>query len=398
VHSEHAVASPRVQRSTVHDVLRSTGRPLDAGVRDDMEARLGADFSRVRIHTGSAAHRSAVEIGARAYTAGEHVVLGNGATDRHTLAHELTHVVQQRQGPVSGTDRGDGLRISDPDDRHERAAEAQAHRALQRRPAGLSTPASEAGHDPAGTAPDPLVVQRKVGFEFETPWRAKRISTGEPLAKRELIGTRFDGFKVEADADPEGGHSEIEFIVDPPVEEGDAGERRLTTVMRGLTRIGDQMERASVKTDAKPVDDEESRRPTPEIQLPFFRQYKATGRLVDDDFAIIPRGSLWAAAQVTSGFKLGAIPRLGERLRSRPGDVRDAGDVSNVGDMGDMGELAHMVDAIDYHDGGAHADGPSSCPRRWRVERRRCAAERRRSRARRPSRTPARISRASSAS
>ena len=218
------------------------------------------------------------------------------------------------------------------------------------------TPVSGAGHDTLGTALDRLVVQRKVGFEFETPWRAKRISTGAPLAKRELIGTRFDGFKAEADADPEGGHSEIEFIVDPPVEEGDAGERRLTTVMRGLTRLGDQMERASVTTEAKPVGGEENQRPTPEVQLPFFRQYKATGRLVDDDFAIIPRGSLRAAAQVTSGFKLGAIPRLGERLRPRPGDVRDAGDVSNVGDMGDMGDLAHMVDAIDYGDGGAHAD------------------------------------------
>jgi hypothetical protein len=176
--------------------------------------------------------------------------------------------------------------------RSEPGPTPRARHALQRRPTGLSTPASEAGHDPVGTTPDPLVVQRKVGFEFETPWRAKRISTGEPLAKRELIGTRFDGFKVEADADPEGGHSEIEFIVDPPVEEGAAGERRLTTVMRGVTRLGDQMERASVTTDAKPVDGEESARPTPEVRLPFLRLYKATGRLVDDDFAIIPRGSL----------------------------------------------------------------------------------------------------------
>ncbi|WP_433283810.1 hypothetical protein ACQPZQ_22810 [Pseudonocardia sp. CA-142604] len=217
-------------------------------------------------------------------------------------------------------------------------------------------PASRPGHDPLETAPDHLVVQRKVGFEFETPWRAKRISTGEALGKRELIGTRFEGFKAEADADPEGGHSEIEFIVDPPVEEGDAGERRLTTVMRGLTRLGDQMERASITAGARPVDDGESPRPTPEIQVPFFRQHKATGRLADEDFAIIPRGNLRAAAQITSGFKLGAIPRLGDRLRPRPGDVRNAGDMSNVGDMGDMSDLAHMVDAIDYGDGGAHAD------------------------------------------
>ncbi|MYR85386.1 DUF4157 domain-containing protein, partial [Streptomyces sp. SID685] len=39
-----------VQRSAVHDVLRAGGRPLDEGVRTDMEARLGADFSDVRVH------------------------------------------------------------------------------------------------------------------------------------------------------------------------------------------------------------------------------------------------------------------------------------------------------------------------------------------------------------
>ena len=58
-------AETAVQRSTVHEVLAGAGRPLDAGTRADMEARLGADFSDVRLHTGSAARRSADEIGAR---------------------------------------------------------------------------------------------------------------------------------------------------------------------------------------------------------------------------------------------------------------------------------------------------------------------------------------------
>jgi hypothetical protein len=354
-HSEAAVESSPIQRSTVHDVLRSAGRPLDAGVRSDMQARLGADFSGVRIHTGSAAHRSAVEIGAEAHTSGEHVVLGNGAGDRHTRAHELTHVVQQRQGPVPGTDRGDGLRVSDPDDRHERAAEADAHQALQRRPADLSAPGPVARHDQVVAAPDHLVVQRKVGFEFETPWRARRVSTGRSLGKRELIGTAFDGFKVEADADPGGEHSEIEFIVDPPVEEGDAGERRLVGVMRGLTRVGEQMEDASRKPDQERdlFDDDEERPLRPEDQVRFFRQDKATGRVRDNDFAIIPRGKLRAAAQVTSGFKLRALPRLGETLAPRRPDL------SNVGDMGDMAEFGYLADSIDGGNGGAQA-GPQA--------------------------------------
>ncbi|MFF9479456.1 DUF4157 domain-containing protein [Streptomyces sp. NPDC014733] len=119
-----------VQRSAVHDVLRTPGRPLDEETRSDMEARLGADFSDVRVHTDPAARTSAAEVGARAFTSGNHIVIGDGGGDRHTLAHELTHVIQQRRGPVAGTDNGRGLSVSDPGDRFERAAEENAHRVL----------------------------------------------------------------------------------------------------------------------------------------------------------------------------------------------------------------------------------------------------------------------------
>ncbi|WP_234327827.1 DUF4157 domain-containing protein [Streptomyces sp. NRRL F-2664] len=125
-----AVRGAAVQRSAVHDVLRAPGRPMDTATRTDMEARLGADFSDVRIHDDSAAKASAAEVGARAYTSGSHVVIGSGGGDRHTLAHELTHVIQQRQGPVAGTDNGAGLRVSDPADRFEREAEANATRVM----------------------------------------------------------------------------------------------------------------------------------------------------------------------------------------------------------------------------------------------------------------------------
>ncbi|MFB8077437.1 DUF4157 domain-containing protein [Streptomyces sp. NPDC056013] len=126
----HQETAPQVQRSTVHDVLRGGGRPMDAPLRTEMESRLGADFSDVRIHDSGAARASAAEIGARAYTSGNNVVIGDGGGDKHTLAHELTHVIQQRQGPVSGTDNGGGLSISDPSDRYERAAEANATRVM----------------------------------------------------------------------------------------------------------------------------------------------------------------------------------------------------------------------------------------------------------------------------
>ncbi|MFB7913074.1 DUF4157 domain-containing protein [Streptomyces sp. NPDC056061] len=156
-HRRAEPAAPVVQRSAVHDVLRSPGRPLDSATRSDMEARLGADFSDVRIHNGAAAKASAAEVGARAYTSGSHVVIGDGGTDSHTLAHELTHVIQQRQGPVSGTDNGSGLRVSDPSDRFEREAETTARRALS----GQAPTRRDRSQGPAGVASQPgTAVQR----------------------------------------------------------------------------------------------------------------------------------------------------------------------------------------------------------------------------------------------
>ncbi|MCZ1020464.1 DUF4157 domain-containing protein [Streptomyces noursei] len=134
-----------VQRSAVAEVLRGPGQPLPPALRSEMEDRLGADFADVRLHTGAAARTSAAQVGARAYTSGSHVVIGDGGADKHTLAHELTHVIQQRQGPVTGTDNGAGLRLSDPSDRFERAAEANADRVMAR-----PRPAAPAAHHPPG--------------------------------------------------------------------------------------------------------------------------------------------------------------------------------------------------------------------------------------------------------
>lgn len=151
----HPMAGHAVQRSTVPDVLSAPGRPLDASTRTEMESRLGADFSDVRLHTGSAARASTAEVGARAYTSGSHVVIGDGGGDKHTLAHELTHVIQQRQGPVSGSDNGAGLRISDPSDRFEREAEANAHRAMSSAPV-QRTPQAHQPHQADGPATSTL--------------------------------------------------------------------------------------------------------------------------------------------------------------------------------------------------------------------------------------------------
>ncbi|GLH76287.1 hypothetical protein SSBR45G_11950 [Bradyrhizobium sp. SSBR45G] len=86
----------------VHDVLRAPGQPLDRSARAAMESRFGHSFAGVRIHTDVRAAASARAVGARAYTVGHNVVFGAGhyspasSAGQRLLAHELTHVVQQR--------------------------------------------------------------------------------------------------------------------------------------------------------------------------------------------------------------------------------------------------------------------------------------------------------------
>jgi hypothetical protein len=165
------------ERSPVLDVVSSGGgQPLEEPVRADMEGRLGHSFSDVRVHTGEAAHNSAASVNAHAYTVGSNIVFQRDKYDpgsdggRTMLAHELTHVVQQRSGPVDGTATGTGVRVSDPSDRFEREAAATAERAMsapaapstaQRFAAGAAVVQRDADEDTAqGTFVEGASVQR----------------------------------------------------------------------------------------------------------------------------------------------------------------------------------------------------------------------------------------------
>ncbi len=118
--SSIATTAPKIQRAStrigdadasvptsVNRVLAGSGAQMQPALRQDMEQRFGHDFSQVRLHTNEAAVRSASEINAHAYTAGNSVVFGAGQfapkTDagRRLLIHELSHVVQQsKRSPI----------------------------------------------------------------------------------------------------------------------------------------------------------------------------------------------------------------------------------------------------------------------------------------------------------
>jgi hypothetical protein len=99
--SAAVAASSEFAPPIVHDVLRSSGQPLDSATRSFFEPRLGMDLSSVRTHTDSRADQSAQAVNALAYTSGRDIVFREGAYSPSTvsggrlLAHELAHVAQQ---------------------------------------------------------------------------------------------------------------------------------------------------------------------------------------------------------------------------------------------------------------------------------------------------------------
>jgi Domain of unknown function (DUF4157) len=149
---------------TVNHVVSGPGRALPSELRGELDSAFAFDFSRVRVHIDRQAALSADGVRARAYTVANHVVFGPGAyapetaAGRRLIAHELAHVVQQRDAHVSP---GIGsLPIESAGDLDaERAADA-AERYLHIRsgPGGSGLPvaarlASRASHSP--------VVQRQ---------------------------------------------------------------------------------------------------------------------------------------------------------------------------------------------------------------------------------------------
>jgi hypothetical protein len=159
--------------SPVRDVVGSGGgTPLDEGTRGTMESAFGASFDHVRVHTDAQASKSAESVGANAYTVGSDVVFRSGhydpgtSTGQRTIAHELSHVVQQSQGAVDGTDAPGGIKVSDPSDRFEQAADHHADSVMS----SVGSAAATAGA--AGALGD-AAVQR----EEET--------TGLPAVQRE---------------------------------------------------------------------------------------------------------------------------------------------------------------------------------------------------------------------
>ena len=192
--------------SPVLDVIGRGGSPLEPNLRAEMEERLGNDFSDVRVHTDAKAAASAQAIGAEAYTSGRDVVFGRGAfspqsdAGKHTLAHELTHVVQQRKGAVDATPVGDGTALSHPSDRFEREAERTAteamagDRSVQRRSGG-----SGSASRPAGTGTPAVQRYSKASLASDQPIKWAQETTEVKRPDEGVSGGVYFMFSREGD-------------------------------------------------------------------------------------------------------------------------------------------------------------------------------------------------------
>jgi len=141
----HALVA--AQPPTPRRTRASSGTPLPGDIRDEMQERLGHDFSAVRVHTDDGEASTADVIGANAFTVGRDVAFGSGRfapgtiEGKQLLAHELAHVVQQS--------RGGSMPPLDPSAPHEHAARDAAAATV-----GSSGPVAVAGSTGVGVAAD----------------------------------------------------------------------------------------------------------------------------------------------------------------------------------------------------------------------------------------------------
>jgi hypothetical protein len=171
------------QRSPVLDVVgKSGGNPLPEELRSEMEGRLGGDFADVKFHTDDRASESARAVQANAYTVGNDVVVRQdrwspeSEKGKETIAHELTHVMQQRAGPVAGTSQGNGISVSDPGDPFEKAAERNAQQAMA---APAATASAQLQREAAPEEEEEAQMQREAAPEEEEEAQLQREAAPE---------------------------------------------------------------------------------------------------------------------------------------------------------------------------------------------------------------------------
>jgi hypothetical protein len=167
------------------------GAPLSTDVRSYMEPRFGFNFSQVRVHTDDESVQMNRQLNAQAFAHGSNIYFGAGKSpaDRHLLAHELTHVVQQTGGVKFK------LTVGAPNDRYEQEADRVADQVLSMAPPAPTNVQRQTEEEQEEVQTKPLVesitpiVQHQEGLEGEEEIQAKCESCeGEEQVQRSPDG------------------------------------------------------------------------------------------------------------------------------------------------------------------------------------------------------------------
>ncbi|HEX7240327.1 MAG TPA: DUF4157 domain-containing protein [Longimicrobiaceae bacterium] len=242
------------------------GEPLAGPVRERMEAALGHDFGSVRVHAGD---RSAPRIGAMAYTRGEHLHFAPGAyrpdtsAGRAALGHELTHVVQQRQGRVR-PNRPGALPLNDSSSLER---EADTHGARAARGGGLwgatALPVAPTPARPAASAPVQMIPWWKKALYGAAAVGGGALAIGASgglalagagIAAASGISALLDHRNERQEAERQRAHQEHQTYLRGPEgirdrKQQDRDQRRLRDEAQGneLRRTGNQRTRGNLQ-------------------------------------------------------------------------------------------------------------------------------------------------------
>ena len=233
------------------------GQQIADKVRRPMEGAFGTDFSQVKIHTDTKSDQLNRSIQAKAFTTGNDIFFRKGEynpsskSGQELIAHELTHVVQQKS-----------------------CNDVQKKSAL---------------------------IQRAVGFEYQIPWFIQKVipkkwkygtDTYEPFDKKTVLYDHKH-FNLETDG------PEIELVVDPPLSD-QLSEQEFLGIFSSIEQFAATME-AEVQNN---VDEKE------QVNAPLNFIPNRNNFVIDTK----GEHNLKAAPQATIAISLDRVPTLFQSL------------------------------------------------------------------------------------
>jgi hypothetical protein len=205
---------------------RGGGSALDAGTQASMESGFGTSFADVRVHQDSQSDVLNRRLTSHAFTTGNDIFLRSDASpsDNHLIAHELTHVVQQRS--MGG---GGAMTVGAAGDSHEGEADATASAVLSNAAAPTSAAPAAAQREAAPEddevqASHDLAVQREGAPEEDEVQAKHDLSIQREAAPEEDEVQAKHDLSIQREGAPE--EDEVQALHDASLQRESAEDHQ----------------------------------------------------------------------------------------------------------------------------------------------------------------------------